>query len=355
MNYFLKFSSANVLKFNFKSVLRRHFTIRNQYFNRVEQLRERGLLRAHGSDVSAFLQGLMTNDMKHIEGGAVSMYTMFLNVRGRVLCDAIIYQESEETFLIETDKEALPTLQKHLKMYRVRRKIDLDIDENFKVWVYFGSLMSKNCVNLKQISSEAIKENKLEYDDSLKSLQKEAKITCRDPRLAELGYRLIVPTDKELNVQLSNGIGSCESYKVLRYKLGVGEGVSEIPPGKSFPMELNCDFLHGVSFHKGCYIGQELTARVYHTGVIRKRFMPLVLDTPSSETFVIDAVIENAMNRKPVGKLRGLENNYGLGLMRIDEALKSPALSILNGMGYAIKPNWWPQEAPKERSVAGKE
>ena len=65
--------------------------------------------------------------------------------------------------------------------------------------------------------------------------------------------------------------------------LGVAEGGEDLPTGKCFPMEYNLDYLKGVSFHKGCYIGQELTARTHHTGVIRKRILPISLDQPVSQ------------------------------------------------------------------------
>ena len=63
----------------------------------------------------------------------------------------------------------------------------------------------------------------------------------------------------------------------MRYKLGVCEGSEEIPTAKATPLEFNLEYMHGVSFHKGCYLGQELTARTHHTGVIRKRIMPVKL------------------------------------------------------------------------------
>merc|ERR1712198_771277 len=81
---------------------------------------------------------------------------------------------------------------------------------------------------------------------------------------------------------ISMNQGFTGDYKELRFRLGVGECPSELQSGKALPLESNVDYLHGVSFHKGCYIGQELTARTHHTGVIRKRIMPLILSTPIS-------------------------------------------------------------------------
>ncbi len=95
-----------------------------------------------------------------------------------------------------------------------------------------------------------------------------------DPRLEELGWRVLLGPGQELRPKENLELSEESEYKSLLYALGVGEGVADFPTGNSFPLESNGDYLHGISFQKGCYIGQELTARTHHTGVIRKRLMP---------------------------------------------------------------------------------
>nr|CAD7264799.1 unnamed protein product [Timema shepardi] len=179
----------------------------------------------------------------------------------------------------------------------------------------------------------------------------------QDPRLSLLGIRLLYAANKsetdiitELDEEVQLPKDEAQ-YKILRYKLGVGEGVIEIPTGNCFPLEANCDYLHGVSFHKGCYIGQELTARTHHTGVVRKRLMPLIFDLVPKNGLEHDAPIlaASGVPKKPIGKLRGVERNVGIGLLRVSEALDSETLQIYDGTGHTMKPFWWPQEAPKER------
>jgi folate-binding protein YgfZ len=101
-----------------------------------------------------------------------------------------------------------------------------------------------------------------------------------DPRLPALGHRLVLPTGQDPLPLLPAGCRSCHpaTFTSLRYRLGVAEGAAEVPTGKALPLEYNLDYLHGVNFHKGCYIGQELTARTHHTGVIRKRILPLTIE-----------------------------------------------------------------------------
>ena len=147
-----------------------------------------------------------------------------------------------------------------------------------------------------------------------------------------------------------------DAFRRLRYTLGVAEGAAEIPPAKCFPLEYNADYLHGVSFHKGCYIGQELTARVHHTGVVRKRIMPVRISGGGAKE---DANFVDAAKGKRVGKLRGqLDCGRALGLMRVEECLAAAAGGVRveaegeGDIGCAVaKPHWWPQEAPKKKQT----
>lgn len=120
--------------------------------------------------------------------------------------------------------------------------------------------------------------------------------------------------------------------------MGIAEGLLELPSGRCIPLEANCDYLNGISFDKGCYLGQELTARSYFTGVIRKRYMPVYFQEQCDDE-ILDETI-TAFDKK-VGVLRGRKNNLGLGLLRIAD-VENKSL-IADGMkAYTIKPFWWP-------------
>ncbi|CAH1979930.1 unnamed protein product [Acanthoscelides obtectus] len=137
-------------------------------------------------------------------------------------------------------------------------------------------------------------------------------------------------------------------YRYHRYNLGIGEGTQDHPPGNSLPLECNCDYLHGISFHKGCYIGQELTARTHHTGVVRKRLMPLCFSKVPSEYPKEDAIIHETKN---LGKLRGIEGDVGLGLLRIEQTSKLEQIPVGDGLAKVKKPHWWPIEAVKNKAL----
>ncbi|KAF2901386.1 hypothetical protein ILUMI_04797 [Ignelater luminosus] len=331
--------------------------------NILEHLKERSLLRVSGSEASDFLQGLITNDIHHLEHGVGSMYTMFLNTKGRVMYDSIIYRTSEDnSFLIECDKQVLGTLQKHLKMYKVKRKIDVTSLENeFNVYALFNpGKVIRNDKSKNDSSSQKL-DGLIVPCTSLKENLSETSNTCkiyrdlliyRDPRTVNLGTRIIAPVTSDIQKQISEIFSISDkptiehTYRWFRYNLGVGEGINDLPPGNCFPLEANCDYLHGVSFHKGCYIGQELTARTHHTGVVRKRLMPLhfskiVTKLPNENTIMHENV--------NLGKIRGVEGNVGLGLLRIAKALEFKEITVGDGIAITEKPSWWPLEAPKER------
>ncbi|XP_013170914.1 PREDICTED: putative transferase CAF17 homolog, mitochondrial isoform X1 [Papilio xuthus] len=293
-------------------------------------LSNRKLLNVKGSDASVFLQGLITNDMRHFEEGAKSMYAMFLNNKGRVMYDTLVYKWKDDSYLLECDSSVINAIQKHLKMFKLRRQLEIkDVNDEIKLW----ALISPNVPDI--------------IDDSIQ--------IYKDPRLIELGSRIISSVsvnetkiidtiERDITIENDNN-----GYKYLRYKLGVSEGADDLPPGTSFPLEANCDYLHGVSFHKGCYIGQELTARVHHTGVVRKRLMPLKFTADVKDSIQKDCPITVANNTKTsVGKLKGTTQNYGLGLLRIKEAMDAKILKVGDYEAEVIKPSWWPIEAPRE-------
>lgn len=292
--------------------------------NRLFSLnRSRSLIRCAGQtkETSQFLQGMITNDMQLLDQSKSCIYTLFLNKLGRILYDSIIYKRSDvnddkEEFLIECDKEVVSNLVRHLKLYRVRRKVDISVSDEYDLW----------CLKSTSFPSES---------SSIKVFE--------DPRLKEIGNRVISKKNSDLKKSLKDVSGGTEDDYILhRYQLGVGEGIVDILPEKSFPMEANCDYMNGVSFQKGCYIGQELTARTFHTGVVRKRLMPLIFDKPIAVNLSEVHDIKDEQ-KKSVGKLRNIIGHHGLGLLRVEQVLAAKQLSINENICRTEKPSWWPK------------
>lgn len=121
--------------------------------------------------------------------------------------------------------------------------------------------------------------------------------------------------------------------------------MADLPPGDALPLESNLVFLNGISFSKGCYLGQELTARTHHTGVVRKRLMPISLSVPVHNLQPGGAV--HSQTGKPAGKLRSGLEELGLGLIRLSHARETLIVTDPRGERVTLKatvPEWWPQD-----------
>ena len=116
-------------------------------------------------------------------------------------------------------------------------------------------------------------------------------------------------------------------------------------------LQLLTDYLHGVSFHKGCYIGQELTARTHHTGVVRKRIVPITLSDDVPDSLDLEEVNVLTETGKKVGKIKRIQGRLGLALLRLKESFEAEKLSF-NGVGVEVqKPAWWPSERDDNNNI----
>lgn len=197
-------------------------------------LSSRALVRVaspdHSDDPAAFLQGLLTNDVT----GALPAYAGLLTPQGKTLFDVIVWRDGDD-MLLDCEAALAEELAKRLSLYRLRRKLEIAVDPSLTVhW-----------------QPQA-------HDDA-----------PRDPRLPELGHRwLATATD--------DGESADEAWRKHRLKHGVPEGRAEL--GDILWLETNAVELHGVSFNKGCYIGQENTARMNWRQKVNRRLVVVPLN-----------------------------------------------------------------------------
>lgn len=227
-------------------------------------LTTRHLISLTGHDASHFLQGLTTANISLSPIRSTGLYSTFLNASGRVLHDVFIYStgEDEGGFLIEVDRDEVGRLANHLRRYRLRAKIKIRVldDGELGVWSIWRDTIQD-------------KPGSTWGDDMWRA--ENVTTGCIDTRAPGMGWRAILSGDdkpKEAGDESSAG-----SYTVRRMMNGVSEGQKEIIREIALPLECNMDYTSGVDFRKGCYVGQELTIRTHHTGVVRKRILPVQL------------------------------------------------------------------------------
>ncbi|XP_078087578.1 iron-sulfur cluster assembly factor IBA57, mitochondrial-like [Mustelus asterias] len=306
---------------------------------RCYALRHRQLLRLQGRDSGAFLQGLVTNDVAAVlSGPRDSLYCHFLNLQGRTLFDVILYrlhksQDKEQSILLECDATLLDSVQKHLKVYKIRRKVDISPCPDLFLWTILPVEQSTKTGSALEINAKKV-------------------VVCtRDPRTDAMGWRLVLSaSDNPLDVVPESHLGDIQDYHRYRYKIGIAEGVKDLPCGEAIPLESNLTYMNGISFTKGCYIGQELTARTHYTGVIRKRLMPIQLDTPLPPDSAPEKAQIVSASGKSAGRLRSYLGDVGLAMVRlafVNEPLHLRTAGDARVQLKASVPDWWPSDESK--------
>ncbi|HMG47828.1 MAG TPA: folate-binding protein [Allosphingosinicella sp.] len=217
-------------------------------------LTDRALLRLTGEDVRGFLQGLVTNDVEALAPDR-PLWAGLLTAQGKALFDFILWTDGEDV-LIDCEAEQADALARRLSLYRLRRPIVIARDDSRAVhWAPDGG---------------------------------------SDPRLAELGRRWLAPAGTP-----------AEGWLKHRLSLGVTEGAAELGADKTLWLECNAAELNGVSFAKGCYVGQENTARMNWRNKVNRRLVVVPADAPGSRTRIHYPELGLAVEHRRVDDLGG--------------------------------------------------
>ncbi|KAI4728441.1 Aminomethyltransferase folate-binding domain-containing protein [Aureobasidium sp. EXF-10728] len=240
----------------------------------------RRLISLHGPDAPKFLQGILTNNVN--PSSHAPFFAAFLTAQGKVLHDVFVYPtlgssfhaETNKTddpgYLVEVDEQQTSTLLKHLKRHKLRSKFVLRVLEQgeLDIWASWR---------------EDQKWTPYSHSGQHSNIDPQGNICITDTRAPGLGQRLLLPSTTPLASSPSlQGLDNAgiTAYKIRRYTAGVPEGQNEIPRDDVLPMNTNLDIMNGIDFKKGCYVGQELTIRTHHTGVVRRRILPVCLFDP---------------------------------------------------------------------------
>lgn len=266
------------------------------------RLTGRSLLALGGDDAVSFLQGLITNDAALLapERG---LFAALLTPQGKFLHELILARAGD-TIFIDTEAERRADLQRRLTLYRLRAKVTIAAPEDGAVVAVFGP-GSTAAFGLDAVAGMA------------RDLPGGA-VALVDPRLAALGVRLIGPAAAIEAALAAAGLAAGDdpaAYDRFRLDLGVPDGSRDIAVDRGFLLENNYEELNGVSFTKGCYVGQELTARTKHRATIKKRLFKVEFD-PAAEPPEPDTPI--LLGGHEAGAMRSSRPGVGLALMRLE-------------------------------------
>jgi folate-binding protein YgfZ len=262
------------------------------------QLKDRAVIALEGGEAREFLQGLVTNDIQRL-APATGLYAALLTPQGKILFDFLI-TEGDGAVLLDCAADRADALAKRLTMYRLRAKIDIAIRP--QLCVYAG----------------------------LSGRPAERAVTFTDPRLAALGLRSI-----GASAEMPDFLQGPAAYHAQRLALGVPEG-ADFGSDKIFALDAGLDELHGVAFDKGCYVGQELTARMKHRGTARKRLLSARADSalPPPGTAVTS-------NGHEIGEIVSVYGSEGFVLARLDRLEEAKAPLMADTIPVTLtRPSW---------------
>lgn len=288
-------------------------------------LPDRAVIRVSGPDRVSFLQGLVSNNIETITAQK-SGYGALLTPQGKFLFDFFVYYQDEDSLLLECERgengARAAELFKKLRMYKLRAKAELtDVSDDYDVIAVFG----KDA--LSSLSLEATPGTTAPMAEGIKAV---------DPRLSELGARVLLPKNALAEMAAIGAQESdVETYHQMRVSLGVPNGSEELEIEKSILLESGFEELGGVDFNKGCYMGQELTARTKYRGLVRKRLLPIQIEGPAPD---VGTAITNG--DKEAGVIRSIHGNAGLALIRLERIENATDLRAGEAKITVLIPDW---------------
>ncbi|HLO76580.1 MAG TPA: folate-binding protein [Magnetospirillum sp.] len=252
---------------------------------------DRAVLAVAGEDRATFLQGLISNDINKA-GPDRAIWAAFLTPQGKFLWDLFIV-EHDGAFLIDVEAARAEDFRKKLSMYKLRAKVTITATP---LSVY--AVLNAAALDLGSAPGAA-----RAFGDG---------IAYVDPRLAHLGARVVLASPEAL---VAAGLAETDmaAWDAVRMAAGVPDGSRDMPVDKALLLENGFDELGGVDFEKGCYMGQELTARTKYRGLIKKRLLPVSISgpAPAPGTPLLAGDAE-------AGEMRSACGDVGLALVRLE-------------------------------------
>lgn len=271
---------------------------------RMARLADRGVVRVTGGDSTKLMQGLVTNDLDGLREGQ-ARFAGLLSPQGKILFDFLVVRQGSG-YLIDVDRSKAGELVKRLTMYKLRADVAIaDASASYDVRAVWGPEPGA------PVEAPAV--------------------SFADPRHPALGRRDLVPSELASDrLPAQDAEASRSAYDALRVEAGVPEGGKDYEFGDTYPHEADFDLLSGLSFTKGCYVGQEIVARMQNKTVVRKR----VVQVSGSEPLVMGADV--LLGEVPIGRIGTVDGRFGLAMLRLDRAVEAQEKGLALTAGQAI-------------------
>ncbi len=249
----------------------------------------RALIRMAGDGVLPFLQNLVTAELGGLLQGRWA-HGALLSPQGKIQHEMFVFNGGNDVFL-DCVRGQRGNLLKKLMLYRLRAKFEITAEDGFSVVV---------------------------------SPKPTGSLSGPDPRLAAIGHRGLS----------QHGKPSDGSYDIARLKLGLPDGEADIGENRHFPHEANFDLLHGVSFTKGCYVGQEVVSRMQHRGSARSRMLPVRCDGAAPGAAI-------HAGETPIGTILSAREGHAIALLRLDRLQEATVPLLSAGVRVTVQKAAW--------------
>lgn len=284
----------------------------------------RAALAVSGEDRATFLQGLVSTDATKVDASN-ARHAAFLTAQGRFLHEFFMVAIGD-TIHLDAEAARRDDLMRRLKMYKLRAKVALAPADGLVVAAFWGENAAE-ALGLAPVPGAA----------------KAAGGGCVyvDPRLTALGVRALVPADELAGLAAALGFASAapEDYDRHRLSLAVPDGSRDLAVEHALLLENGFEELGGVDFKKGCYIGQELTARMKYRALVKKRLMAVDIEGPAPAPGT-----PVTLAGEEAGEMRSAAGSHGLALLRLEavEKARETGAQLLAGDAKLVphKPAW---------------
>jgi tRNA-modifying protein YgfZ len=269
---------------------------------RLAELTRRGVIAVAGEDRIEFLQGLVSNDVAG-SGAGQAVWAALLTPQGKWLADFFILSDGK-CLLLDCERDQCAMLVQRLSRFRLRSRVAISPLDEWRVYAAWDAVPDADA------------------------------LIGRDPRLPEAGWRVLTPHSLP-------GTATEDEYDLHRLRLGLPDGSRDLEPDRTVLLEAGFDELNGVSWTKGCYMGQELTARTKYRGLVKRRIVPVEVDGPLPAPG--SAILSDGIE---VGTMRSGLAGAGLAVLRLD-SLRAPNLACEGARVVPRVPGWMNVPAPQ--------